>query len=108
VDFLTIYQAEAHPIGGWEAPDQPDHFKVEQASTTEGRRATANAFFKQMDMQGMLAVVGIDAAATLAYGAMPDRFFVVGDNGRIIHCQEQGPFGYKPDELASFLEELTA
>lgn len=102
VDFLTIYQKEAHPTGGWEAPDQP-HVVSEAADTIE-RVAVAREFFTKSGCKGQLAVDGIENHALLLFSAFPDRILVVNGERRFVHVQECGPIGYQPDELASFLE----
>jgi hypothetical protein len=47
---------------------------------------------------------GMDNAVEKAFGAWPERLFVVGVDGRIAYQGDKGPYGFKPDELALFLE----
>lgn len=37
------------------------------------------------------------------YAAWPERLFVVGKDGRIAYAGKQGPWGFKPDEVAAWL-----
>lgn len=101
-DFLTIYQKEAHPTGGWEAPDQP--FKVADPASTAERLAIAKDFYAKLNMAGQLAVDGVDNQALLVYSSMPDRIFVVDRSHRFVYVQDKGPIGYQPDDLAKFLD----
>jgi hypothetical protein len=103
VDFLTVYQKEAHPIGGWEAPDQP--FVVKEAASTEDRLVAARDFFGKTTYPGRHAVDSIDNDAVKCYDAMPDRIFVIDPNHRFVHVQACGPPGYQPPKLAQFLEQ---
>lgn len=103
VDFLTVYIAEAHPTGGWEAPDQPN--VVAQATSTEERRSSAMEFFAKCKYSGKLAIDSIENHGMLLYAGMPDRIFVVDATQHFVHVQQPGPMGYQPPELVKFLEE---
>jgi len=102
--MLTIYCEEAHPVGGWEAPDQPH--KVKQATTTTERVATAKSFIEKLNMGGHIAVDGINNEASLRYQTFPDRIMVVGKDNELIYVQKPGPVDYQPPELRSFLQKL--
>lgn len=104
VDWLTIYIREAHPLGGWEAPDQPHN--VEQAATTQERLAAAMAFFEKEKVVGQTAVDGIDNHTYRLYSAFPDRILVMNAEKRLIHVQGSGPINFQPSELQSFLAKL--
>ena len=55
----------------------------------------------------MLTVIdGIDNAVADVYGGWPDRLYLVGADGRIAYQGGEGPFGFKPEELGSAIEEL--
>jgi len=103
-DFLTIYQREAHPTGGWEAPDQPSAYVISQAADTQERVAAAQEWFRKVDGKGNLAVDGIENHALNLFASFPDRILVINAEHRFVHVQPVGPRGYQPDELASFLE----
>lgn len=100
-DFVSIYVDEAHPIGGWEAPDQPN--KIHQARTTEERAAIGAKFFEAVEMPGALAVDLIDSPARCQFDSWPCRLCVL-RRGRVALMQKQGPLGYKPRDLFKFLE----
>lgn len=102
VDFLTIYIREAHPIGGWEAPDQPEQFRVRQATVAAERMEAARKFFAFCATKGMLAMDDMEDHASALYAGFPDRIFVIRE-GRFIYAQKQGPFGYEPRALEEFL-----
>ena len=44
--------------------------------------------------------------ASLEYGAMPERLFVILD-GEVVYCGARGPDGYKVNELREWLENFT-
>ncbi len=43
----------------------------------------------------------MDDATNRAYGAVPDRLFLVDGDGRIAFKGEPGPMGFRPDDLAA-------
>ena len=40
-----------------------------------------------------------------AYAGWPERMFVVDAGGKIAYAGKQGPFGFKPDEVKTWLEK---
>ena len=48
----------------------------------------------------------MDDNASLAYGAWPDRIYVIGKNGKVIAAGEPGPRGFSPDALEAVLRRL--
>lgn len=102
-DFLTVYIREAHPVRGWFPIDQPH--VVKQAETVQERHASAKVYFDKVELTGQLAVDSIENEAASLFDAMPDRIYTIRE-GRVIYKQDQGPFGYKPKELADFLQKI--
>lgn len=49
-----------------------------------------------------------DNQANRAYAAWPDRLYVVGRDGRIAYAGGQGPRGFKPEEVETWLKENLA
>lgn len=41
-----------------------------------------------------------------AYSGWPDRIYLVDAGGRIAYKSKAGPFGFRPDELATALSQL--
>ncbi len=53
-------------------------------------------------------VDGIDNAASQAYGAWPDRLYIVGTDGTVAFAGAPGPKGFDPDQVRTALTELVA
>jgi type I thyroxine 5'-deiodinase len=51
------------------------------------------------------AVDRVDDAVSRAYGAWPDRLYVIGPDGRVAYQGGVGPFGFSTDEVRAFLRE---
>ena len=47
-----------------------------------------------------MACDGIDNAVASAYGGWPDRLYLIDRDRRIVFQGGEGPFGFKPEELA--------
>lgn len=43
-----------------------------------------------------------------AYAGWPERLFVVDKGGRIAYAGDQGPWGFKTDDVAQWLEKNVA
>ena len=52
-------------------------------------------------------VDGFDNTTEAAYTGWPERIYLIDRNGRIAYKSKPGPFGFKPDELATALKKIT-
>jgi hypothetical protein len=48
----------------------------------------------------------LDNKVASTYGGWPDRLYLIDAGGRIAYQGGEGPFGFKPDELGTAIEEL--
>ena len=53
-----------------------------------------------------LAIDSIQGEAEEAYGAWPERIYIIGTDGRIVYKGGMGPFGFHPDEAEKELARL--
>jgi len=51
-------------------------------------------------------VDGFDNTTEAAYTGWPERIYLIDRNGRIAYKSKPGPFGFKPDELATALKKI--
>ena len=108
VEFLVVYIREAHPDDGWmsQGNQEPD-IHVYDPTTEEERAEVAQACAIALDIEMTVLVDGIDDAVAGAYGALPDRLYLVGGDGRIAFQGEKGPRGFVPEDLeAAIRQEL--
>ena len=102
VQFYFVYTREAHAIDS----DRPmSRSAVEQPLSTQERRKVAQAFLKDAKLEMPALLDGIDDAAATAYASLPDRMYLVGQDGKIAYAGGRGPWGFKPDDLASAIEK---
>lgn len=85
------------PIKGEEVINTPKTFGE--------RKSIAAKCMTKLDIKLPCLIDDLDDAAGDAYGAWPDRIFVVDEQGKIAVRAERGPWGFKPgvDETAKWL-----
>lgn len=85
-----------------------DFGEVEDPITDAERMKVAGSCVKDLGLEKLPALVDrMDDAANRAYGAFPDRLYLVGRDGKIAYAGGPGPFGFKPDQLgAAIVKEL--
>ena len=104
-NFLLVYVREAHAAEEWVMPDNAARGLVVPQPTTDDERASAARECVGDYLLSMpTAVDRVDDAVCRAYGAWPDRLYVIGPDGRIAYQGGVGPFGFKPDEVRAFLK----
>jgi len=104
--FYVVYIREAHPKDGsrplsgeLQLSDPKSFFEREEVA-----RKCAGALRFSMPM----LVDEIDDGAAKAYGAYPDRIYIVGKDGRVVYQGGPGPRGFRPDEMETALKKLLA
>jgi hypothetical protein len=110
VDFVVVYIREAHPEEGWVVTMNRDQDILVNDPTSDGERAEVAATCAvRLEIQMPVVVDKVDDEIARAYGALPDRLYLIGRGGRVAFQGEPGPFGFKPEALATAIEhELRA
>ena len=107
--WVTIYVREAHASDEWmlDMNERAD-ISYPKPTTIEERIAIAQrAKDELMGADAAVYVDGVEAnAVNKAYSAVPIRICVVDAAGDLVfRTPGSGPFGYQPEELASYLEK---
>ncbi len=109
VQFYVVYIREAHaldsrsPMGGGSAPLMEDPISLIE------RKTAATTCMTKLALEPMPALVdNLEDSVNKAYGAWPDRMYLVGADGRIAYAGGPGPFGFSPDELEKAIESELA
>ncbi len=117
VQFLNIYIREAHPKDGWwlggvisrrilkaggwsEAAAD-----VYDPKTIEERQQVASRCESTLQYEIPTYVDTMDDKVNKAYAAYPTRLYLIGLDGRVAYAGDLGPFGFKPAELKTAIEE---
>jgi len=103
-DFLTIYIREAHAQDGWTFRLIAN--KIKHARTIADRCAAAEEFVSQYQPHPSIHVVvdEMSDACRIAYGAYPERLYVVED-GVIMYKGGIGPEDYRIEEVEKWLQK---
>lgn len=102
--FVTVYVMEAHTQDEWQMDSNEEQgICYMQPKTLDERVAIANDFVKHSTYEIPLYVDGIENRADDLYAAWPERLYVIDETGKVAYKGETGPFGYKPDEVESWL-----
>jgi hypothetical protein len=105
IAFFVVYIREAHPEDGWVlASNRGEGVAIADPATLEERADAAEACAVRLRIRMPVLIDGLDDAVARAYGAWPDRFYLIGRDGRIAFQGGEGPFGFKPDELESAID----
>ncbi len=105
VDFAVVYIREAHPEDGWVVSMNRDEQIVFDDPKSDAERSEVAATCAiRLEIRMPVVVDGVDDRVARAYGALPDRLYLVGRGGRIAFQGEPGPFGFQPAALESAIE----
>jgi type I thyroxine 5'-deiodinase len=77
-----------------------------QPKTFPERKQAASLLVDRLKYRAPLALDGIEGAAEKAYGAWPERIYIIGTDGRVSYQGGLGPFGFHPDEAERRLAAL--
>ena len=112
-DFAFVYLEEAHPTDGW-MYESVTHF-LPQHTTVEARCAAARLLREELLARATsgqaaedlppIAVDTLSNAASIAYGALPERLILLQD-GVVRFIGGKGPEEYSIDEAATALRQL--
>jgi len=107
VEFLVVYIREAHPEEGWViTPNRDEDIRISDPTTSEERVEVATACALRLKIRMPVVVDEIDDQIASAYGALPDRLYLIDSDGRVAFQSERGPWGFKPKVLEEAIRNL--
>jgi hypothetical protein len=109
VDFLVVYIREAHPEDGWVVTmNRDEDIRLRDPETDEERLEVATSCALRLAIEMPVVVDAIDDTVARAYGALPDRLYLIGRGGHVAFQGEPGPFGFDPKALEVAIHEERA
>ena len=103
--FCVVYIREAHPEEGWVLNVNRDlDISVNDPTTDEERHDVAAACALRLNIRMPVVIDAIDDRIARAYGALPDRLYLIGKGGKVAFQGAPGPMGFRPKELAAAIE----
>ena len=77
-----------------------------QPKDEAARHAVATKCIAGLELTLPTVVDSMDDATSRAYGAWPDRFYVVGLDGKIAYAGQPGPWGFDVGAVETALKSL--
>lgn len=99
-DFYWIYIQEAHATDG-RRPSRT--VKVALHKTLDDRKTAASGCSAVSPLKAPVLVDDIKDTVTKAYSALPERFFILGTEGKVLYAGGRGPHGVDLDALEKSL-----
>ena len=109
VEFLVVYIREAHPEEGWVVTSNRDaDILVNDPTTYAEREEVAAACALRLNIRMPVVIDELDDNIASAYGALPDRLYLIDTDGTVAFQGDQGPWGFDPAKLEQAIETLVA
>lgn len=106
VAFFVVYIKEAHPEDGWVVSfNRAQGIAVTDPVSDTERGQVATVCSVRLDIQIPVLLDAVNDRVARAYGAWPDRLYLISRHGWIAWQGGPGPFGFKPDELESAISK---
>ena len=107
VDFVVVYIREAHPEEGWVVtPNRDEDILVNDPNNDEERQAVATECALRLKIRMPVVIDPIDDEIARAYGALPDRLYLIDRGGQVAFQGAAGPMGFKPPELEAAIQTV--
>ena len=98
-----------HPTDGWQVTDNvSDGIEFSQPTTLSEREAVAAACVIDLKIEMPVVIDEMDNGVADAYGAVPDRLYLIAQGGEVAYQGEMGPMGFEPDALADAITRLNS
>ena len=109
IEFFVVYVQETHPTDGWQVIDnEEDGVLYRQHRSMEERVEVGSTCMLKMALEIPALVDEMDDAVANAYGAVPERLYLVGRDGNIAYKGGMGPMFFRPDEWQQRIEAYLA
>jgi len=109
IEFFVVYVQEAHPTDGWQVESniKDDVFYRQHQSLYE-REEAARSCTIGLHISIPTLVEEMDNAIDEAYGAAPERLYLIGKDGRVAYHGGAGPHFFDLDELDEAIQDMEA
>lgn len=105
VAFFVVYVQEAHPTDGWQVDSNvQEGVLYRQHQTFDAREAVAKACSLDLHIPIPVLIEDMDNVVDEAYGAAPERLYLIGADGRVAYQGGAGPHFFDLDEWEQAIE----
>ena len=92
VEFFLVYIQEAHPTDGWQTDSNVrDGVLFTQHQSFEDRERAAASCGLDLGITVPILIEEMDHIIDEAYGATPERLYLVGSYGKVVYKGAQAP-----------------
>lgn len=107
VTFLAVYILEAHPSDVWQMESNVKDKVVFASPRNEDERSeVAGSCVRKLGIKFPAVLDDFSNVTEKAYTGWPDRIYLIDQQGRVAFKTKPGPFGFKPDLLATALANV--
>ena len=105
IEFIVVYIREAHPEEGWVVnPNRAADILINDPETNEERVEVAASGAVNLQIRMPVVVDDVDDAIASAYGALPDRLYLIDRDAIVTFQGDPGPWGFDPAALEKAIE----
>jgi len=105
VEFFVVYVQEAHPTDGWQTESNvAKGILFRQHQSFEEREEVANTCSLDLHIPLPILIEEMDNAIDEAYGAAPERLYLIGADGRVAYQGGAGPHFFDLGEWEQAIE----
>ena len=102
-----VYITEAHPSDVWQMQSNVKDQVVFASPKNEDERAfVAGACVRKLGIKFPAVLDEFGNSTEQAYTGWPDRIYLIDQDGHVAFKTKPGPFGFKPDDLATALKRI--
>ncbi len=105
VEFFVVYVQEAHPTDGWQVDSNvTDGVLHQQHQNYAERESVAATCSLDLNVSMPILVEEMDNVIDEAYGAAPERLYLIGRDGRVAYHGGAGPHFFDLDTWERAIE----
>ena len=105
VEFFVVYVQEAHPTDGWQTANNiTDNVLFRQHQSYDEREEVAQTCSIDLHINLPILIEEMDNAIDEAYGAAPERLYLIGADGKVAYQGGAGPHFFDLDEWEHAIE----
>ena len=109
VEFFAVYVQEAHPTDGWQTDSNvAEGVLLRQHQSFDEREEAARTCSIDLHISIPTLVEEMDNAIDEAYGAAPERLYLIGKDGNVYYHGGAGPHLFDLDEFYEAIQCMEA
>ena len=109
VEFFLVYVQEAHPTDGWQSDSNVrDNILFRQHQDYDERVEVATTCSLDLRITMPVLVEEMNNAIDEAYGAAPERLYLIGVDGKVAYKGGAGPHFFDLEEWEQAIEACLA